>query len=273
VSGRNRYRRLESVSAAYGAGVRDGAVRLDGVGHSYGSAAPVLIDVGVAVEPGAVLVVRGRNGAGKTTLLRVAAGVLRPRAGRVRRIGRTGYLPQRSDDPPPRLSPLSWLVAVARMGGAAGCGDRLDILRALGVESATAALDTLSVGTLAKVTLAGALGGSPDVLVLDEPFASLDSAARDVALGLIASAARDGAAVLVSDHDGVAVGVGTHVAAVEGGRLVVEAVAAAARRVRIVGADGRGVRVDVVISVDERDPMLLRLLRGGGSIERVEEMP
>lgn len=248
-------------------------MRLDRVRHAYGSAAPVLIDVGIAVEPGAVLVVCGRNGAGKTTLLRVAAGVLRPRAGRVGRIGRTGYLPQRSDDPPPRLSPRSWLGAVAGMGGEDGCGDRLDILRALGVESAAAALDTLSVGTLAKVMLAGALGGSPDVLVLDEPFAALDFAARDVTLGLIASAARDGAAVLVSDHDGVAVGVATHVATIADGRLSVAASAVGGRRVRVVGADGGGAPVDVVVGADERDPLLLRLLRGGGSIQRVEELP
>jgi ABC-type Mn2+/Zn2+ transport system ATPase subunit len=159
------------------------------------------------------------------------------------------------------------------MGGAAGCEDRLDILRTLGVESAAAALDTLSVGTLAKVMLAGAFGGAPDVLVLDEPFASLDAAARDETLGLISSAARNGAAVLMSDHDDVAVGVATHVATLHGGRLSVQPAPVVPTRVRVVGADGSGAVIDVVVSAAERDPLLLRLLRDGGQVHRVEEVP
>jgi len=247
-------------------------MRLGGVRHAYRSAEPVLVDVTVAVEPGEVFVVHGRNGAGKTTLLRVAAGVLRPRGGTVEHDGRIGYLPQRSDDPPPRLSAATWLSTVAHMSGATSPSDQLDVLRMLGVDGATSPLDTLSVGTLAKVMLAGALGGAPDVVVLDEPFASLDSSATDTALELIAAAAADGAALLISDHDGAAASVATHIATITDQQLEVQSATSQPVRVRIIATDGEGSPIDVVVAAAARDPLLLQLLGGGGSIQRVEEV-
>lgn len=252
--------------------MRRGSLRLDGVWHAYGNATPVLADVSVAIEPGEVLVVHGRNGAGKTTLLRIAAGVLRPRAGTAKHNGRVGYLPQRSDDPPPRLSAAAWLSTVARTSGATATRDRLDLLRMLGVESAAAPLDTLSVGTLAKVMLAGAFGGAPDVVVLDEPFASLDSSAMKTTLELIGAAATDGAAVLISDHDGAAATVATRIATITDRRLDVQRAASRPARVRIVAADGKGSPIDVIVDAAARDPLLMQLLSNGGSIFRVEEV-
>jgi len=218
-------------------------------------------------------VVHGGNGAGKTTLLRMVAGVLRPRAGRVRREGRVGYLPQRSDEPPPRLAPAVWLEALSRMAGSgAGAGQR-ELLAALGVDRLTAPLDTLSVGTVAKVLLAGALGGAPGVLVLDEPFAALDTTTRAATLSLIASAARDGAVVVVSDHEGAATEVATHVGTIAGGRLSVQRAPGLTQRVRILGTEADGTTVDRIVPAGERDALLLHLLRDGGSVRRVEDVP
>lgn len=254
-------------------GVRDGQVELHGVRHSYRGAPPVLLDLDLAVSSGQVLVVHGRNGAGKTTLLRVMAGVLHPRAGRVARRGRLGYLPQRSDEPPPRLSAAAWLGALANMAGDGRGGDRLDALRRLGVDHASVPMDTLSVGSAAKVLLAAAVGGAPDVLVLDEPYAALDAAARDVTSTLIAAAARDGAAVVVSDHDGAATAVATHVATIADGRVSLENAAAPPARVHVVGIAPDGTTVDRIVSAGERDESLLHLLRGGGHVLRVEDVP
>jgi len=243
------------------------------VRYSYRGAAPVLADVDLAVEAGEVLAVHGGNGAGKTTLLRLIAGVLLPRAGTVRCQGRIGYLPQRSDEPPPRLAASAWLAALDRMGGRPDGSDRLAALRSLGVQDGTAPMDTLSVGTVAKVLLAGATGGSPGVLVLDEPFAALDADARAVALALIEAAAGDGAAVVVSDHEGAAAHVATSVATISGGRLVVQGAGHGSPSVHVVGVAADGSSVDAVVPADERDRLLLQLLRDGGQVLRVEDVP
>lgn len=246
---------------------------LQGVRHSYRGAPPVLVDVDVEVGAGDLLVVHGRNGAGKTTLLRVMAGLLRPRSGTVQCRGRVGYLPQRSDEPPPRLSAAAWLDALAGMAGHRPGPDRPEILRAVGLDRPASPMDTLSVGTVAKVLIAGAVAGAPDVLVLDEPLAALDAAARDATLSLLVAAARDGAAVVVSDHDGAAAGVATHVATISGGRLTVAAAGRPSPRVRIVAARADGTGVDLVVPVGEREAALLELLRDGAKVLRVEDVP
>jgi branched-chain amino acid transport system ATP-binding protein len=63
----------------------------------YGRAAPVLRGLTVEVPAGAIVCLVGPNGAGKSTVLKVASGLLRPRAGRIRLAGQdvTGYGPQR----------------------------------------------------------------------------------------------------------------------------------------------------------------------------------
>jgi ABC-type multidrug transport system ATPase subunit len=260
------------VYCPYAAAVGDAQLTLNGVGHSYRGAPHVLIDVDVDLDAGAVLAVHGRNGAGKTTLIRIVAGVLRPRTGRVGRRGRLAYLPQRSDEPPPRMSPSSWFRALAYMSGDGEVAGRVNTLRALGVEHASAPLDTLSVGTVAKVLLAGACGGNSDVLVLDEPFAALDTQARTAALGLLTAAAGRGAIVVVSDHDGAAADIATHVATITSGRLDVRPVTAAAADVRVVAVGRDGTRVEQVVTATERDALLLAVLRDGGSVLHVEDV-
>ncbi|MBS7546772.1 ABC transporter ATP-binding protein [Dietzia massiliensis] len=61
-----------------------GPLELTGVSHSYGGAAPALIDVDLTLAPGEVVAVVGSTGAGKSTLALVAAGTLTPSRGSVR---------------------------------------------------------------------------------------------------------------------------------------------------------------------------------------------
>jgi ABC-type multidrug transport system ATPase subunit len=196
-----------------------GRLSLAGVTFSFDRGIPVLRDVDLVAEPGSVTVVHGANGSGKTTLLRLAAGILRPGGGAVRRSRHVRYQPQAADDPPPSVTSAAWLTAMARMSGARDAAPSLQLLEQLGVRR-DLPLDEASRGTVSKVLIAAALGGPAGLVVLDEPFAALDTVARDAVAGMVRDAARDGAAVVLTMHsDGIDVGATTTVR-VEEGRLV-----------------------------------------------------
>lgn len=176
-------------------------MRLEDVGFRYHRRSRwVLRDLSLALPPGAIVEVTGANGAGKSTLLRLAAGLLRPRRGRVLdRPARVGYAPERfpADQP---FTARAYLTHMARLR-------RLDahawepLTAQLGF---TALLDTplpeLSKGSAHKVGLIQALMSDPELLILDEPFAGLDAATREALPALLGTHAKAGAAVLISDH-------------------------------------------------------------------------
>src|SRR5258708_2443046 len=146
-----------------------------------------LTDCTLSIPAGHVVGLVGPNGAGKTTLLSLAVGLLAPDAGTIEVLGgtpgagqaqlsRVGFLAQ---DAPvyARLSVVDHLKLGAHLtrgwaGGLARGGvDRLDL--APGKKA-----DTLSGGQRAQLALTLAVAKRPELLVLDEPVASLDPLAR-----------------------------------------------------------------------------------------------
>ncbi|SCE96258.1 ABC transporter [Micromonospora matsumotoense] len=182
-------------------------MRLENVRLRYGRGGPwVLRGVTARLDPGEVAVALGRNGAGKSTLLQLCAGVLRPVRGRVvDRPRHVGWVPERF----PADQPFTVTRYLTAMGRVAGLGradadravdrwtDRLGLIPFRGVR-----LPDLSKGTAQKVGLAQAMLRTPGLLVLDEPWEGLDSAARGLVPELIDEVLADGGAVLVSDHRG-----------------------------------------------------------------------
>src|SRR5262249_34631004 len=157
------------------------------VSKRYGLRAPVLRDVDLELPGGAVIAVDGANGAGKSTLLRLVAGVSVPSAGRVGRPPglRAGY-PPGGFAAAARVSGRGWLPELARVRGGGDRGE--DVAGALGA-ILDRPLTALSHGQRQRVALASALAGSPDAIVLDEPTAGLDEAARAALDELLRSAA------------------------------------------------------------------------------------
>ncbi|MBP2478236.1 ABC-type multidrug transport system ATPase subunit [Crossiella equi] len=176
-----------------------------GVGKRYGRGPMVISDVDLALPPGRTTVVRGRNGSGKSTLLRVVAGVCRPTTGRVLdRPRQVGYVPERFPahlrlSPKDYLRHLGAVRGLSRAGAASRGGELLERLAFAGEPDAP--MLRLSKGNTQKLALAQALLAPVDLLVLDEPWTGLDTASAAVLGELLAERARDGAAVVLIDHE------------------------------------------------------------------------
>jgi ABC-type Mn2+/Zn2+ transport system ATPase subunit len=249
------------------------ALSIRDMAYWYVTGVAVLDGADLTVAPGEVVMVRGPNGSGKTTLLRLAAGVAAPRRGVVRRVAGVGYQPQTGEEPPPRMPSSAWLAAIGRMRRDRGGTAPLDILDALGGVDAGQEMGMLSRGTVTKVLLAGALSGRPGLVLLDEPFAPLDAAARDAAAALISAAAAGGAGVLLSDHHGAGDLVATRRVRISGRRIAEDAPPVGEGHWKLVlraaGQPPRELRVPAAL----RDRTLLEALLRGEEVCRVEEVP
>ena len=189
-----------------------------------------LSDCTLAVPEGAIVGLVGPNGAGKTTLLQLIVGLLAPTTGAVRvlggppdvamRSGRVGFVAQDA----PTYAGLT--VADHLALGAGLNSHRWDAAAAqqrverLGLPPRQRA-GRLSGGQRAQLALTLALSKRPDLLVLDEPVASLDPLARRAFLDeTVAAATNTSTAVLLSTHLVADLAhTCTHVVVVAGGRI------------------------------------------------------
>jgi NitT/TauT family transport system ATP-binding protein len=154
-------------------------LELDGVHQRFGDV-DVLRDLSLRVMPGEFVALVGPSGCGKTTLLNLCAGWLEPTRGAVRRPDRLRMVFQQDG-----LFP--WLTAAenVRLGlrhvTEPDERDRrtADLLRLVRLDRFTHHYPhQLSGGMRQRVELVRALGGETDLLLMDEPFSSLDYLAR-----------------------------------------------------------------------------------------------
>jgi ABC-2 type transport system ATP-binding protein len=170
-----------------------------------------LRSVSLAIPAGSLTALVGPNAAGKSTLIKTFVGFERPTSGQVTIAGvdpardrqialaHTGYIPQ-----VPALyreyTVADHLDLAARLRPGFNRSAAIERLSALGIP-ARARGSELSGGQQAQVGLAVALGTGADILLLDEPLASLDPLARHEFLTLLADIAQArGATVLLSSH-------------------------------------------------------------------------
>jgi len=153
-------------------------IAVDGVSVSFGGP-DRLREVSLEIQEPETLAIMGANGAGKTTLLKLIAGLTEPDSGTVAVDGVVGFAPE---DPEAGLFAETVAEEVAFFPRNRG----LDVQTRR--QAAMAAMDiseigdrdpfSLSVGEQRRVSIAAALAGGPDVLVLDEPTRGLDAAAE-----------------------------------------------------------------------------------------------
>lgn len=171
----------------------------------------VLDEVSFTVEPGDVVGVLGKNGAGKTTLLELMLGFTPASSGSVQMFThdsfrmpgsarkRIGFVPQQDE----LLNPLSARDQLRVIASFYENWDSelIDTLSRQWEIDLSERVKNLSVGQRQKLSILLALGHRPDVLVLDEPVASLDPIARRQFMEQIVSVSADGArSVIFSSH-------------------------------------------------------------------------
>jgi ABC-2 type transport system ATP-binding protein len=169
----------------------------------------VLDDVSLEVPRGSVTGLLGPSGGGKSTMMRAVVGVQVVAGGTVHVLGlpagvpalreRLGYVTQ-APSVYGDLSVRENLRYFARVLGAPGTDvDR--VVEEVDLDSHVDALvNRLSGGQVARVSLAVALLGQPEVLVLDEPTVGLDPVLRRDLWALFARLAESGRTLLVSSH-------------------------------------------------------------------------
>lgn len=202
-----------SAEAPASSRAREPAIDLVGLRRDFGERS-ALDDVDLRVDSGASVAILGPNGSGKSTLLRILAGLLRPTAGRVsvlgfelpkqthRLRGRVGYL---GHDPLlyRDLSPRENLQLTASLHGIEperGAPRIAGLIDAVGMSArADDRVAELSAGMKQRIDICRAVLHEPPLLLLDEPDAHLDVAARREIAPLISAA--DGRTRLVVSHD------------------------------------------------------------------------
>ena len=169
----------------------------------------VLHGVGFDLRTGSVTGLLGPSGCGKTTLIRAIAGlqakvtgdvqVLDLPAGSPKLRGRIGYVTQEPSVYGDLTVTENLRFFAAVLGVPAADVDR--VIDAVDLRShATARVDRLSGGQRSRASLAAALLGNPELLVLDEPTVGLDPVLRRDLWELFHRLAADGATLLVSSH-------------------------------------------------------------------------
>jgi ABC-2 type transport system ATP-binding protein len=184
---------------------------LRGLQLAYTGGPSVLDGLDWQLLPGQVVGLLGRNGAGKTTLLETLLGLRTPQAGTVQLFGqpaaqlddaaraRIGYVPQHSDlfesfTPAQLLAYFQSFYPRWNSAKVEGLLSRWDIQR-------HQRIGKLSGGQQQRLSIIRALAHDPDLLVLDEPVASLDPAGRrDFLRELVEQVLERGTTVVFSTH-------------------------------------------------------------------------
>jgi ABC-type lipoprotein export system ATPase subunit len=180
---------------------------LQGIGVRFGDR-HALRDVSACFESGVAVAISGPSGAGKSSLLAVLGGLLRPHAGDV-------LYP---DGHPRRLE---WIAQENRLLSRRSALDNVklsclgqsmgDEPAAIAARAAMGLVDIihlqhqpafkLSGGERQRVAVARAIASRPDLILADEPTASLDATSRDLVTDALVAAASAGAAIVIATHD------------------------------------------------------------------------
>ena len=208
-------------------------IEIAGLRKAYAGRA-VLDGVDLVVRPGELVALLGPNGAGKTTTVEIVEGYRTPDAGTVRVLGvephrggpvlraRVGLMLQGGAGLEPRGTPRDLVALYAAFHDGARRVD--DLLEQVGLTAvAGTRVRRLSGGERQRLSLALALVGEPEVLILDEPTAGMDPEARRATRDLVAALRDEGRTILLTTHDlGDVERLADRVAILHRGRIVAE---------------------------------------------------
>lgn len=197
----------------------DPVLDLRSASFGYGGR-PVARDVTFAVRPGEVIAVLGPNGAGKSTILKGLLGLndhlggdfslFGQPADRLRDRTRLGYVPQRHTLSNSVRATVREVVDVGRLPHRPwwlreSASDRSHVDAALAQvglsDRAASDVAALSGGQQRRALIARALAGQPDILLMDEPTAGVDTASQEVLAQVLQRLAASGTTLLIVTHE------------------------------------------------------------------------
>lgn len=219
-------------------------IEIKGLGHWFGKGElrrQILFDVDLSIAPGEIVILTGPSGSGKTTLLTLIGALRAVEGGSLELFGhqlngasdddrvavrrRIGFIFQQHNllkflsarqnvemtlELDPTLDAAERAHRATAMLTAVGLGARLDHVPS-----------KLSGGQKQRVAVARALVGSPELVLADEPTASLDKVTGQEVATLIERLARErGAPILLVTHDPRIFGIADRIVAMEDGRIV-----------------------------------------------------
>ncbi len=188
---------------------------LDAITKRYGDGPAILNGLSRTFAPGTLSLLVGPNGAGKTTLLRLLSVLSYPTGGTVRYgdldvhahphryLSHVGLV-HADAQLPEHLSAvelLEWILR-SREGWGDDASTRIDTLltRLQLDERRENLIGTYSSGMTQKTQIAAALVADPEVLLMDEPLRSLDTATADATVDLLSTFVADGGLAVIASH-------------------------------------------------------------------------
>jgi putative ABC transport system ATP-binding protein len=199
------------------------AIAAGEIGYAYDrgrEVSPVLRSLSLTVAPGEVVIVTGASGAGKTTLLTLCGALRSPQEGELRVLGKDlralcrvqqrelrssiGFIFQSHNLIDALTAGQNVLMSLQGRLSLSEAGNRAEaVLASLGLAARVDALpEQLSGGEKQRVAVARALIRDPELILADEPTASLDDVSAAVVKEAISDAARlSSCAVLLVTHD------------------------------------------------------------------------
>lgn len=219
------------------------AISIDNVSKSYlegGRAEPVLRAINLEVELGQMLMLVGPSGSGKTTLLSIMGCLLHPTSGSVRIEGREVTHASEQELAGVRLRKLGFVfqgfnlfpaltarenvelaLDLQQVRGPAAHERANRLLEQVGLVHQSGLFpEALSMGQKQRVAIARALAGDPNIILADEPTASLDAHSGRMVLELLRALALDQRrAMVVVTHDSRALEFADRIVHLQNGRL------------------------------------------------------
>lgn len=201
---------------------------------------PALRGVNLDLYPGELVLLMGPSGSGKTTLLSIMGCILAATSGSVRVVGKEVTGLDESQLPAVRLGHIGFIFQGFNLFQTLTAGENVELMLGLkgmqGKEAVRRARDLLaevglgtkynsfpsdlSGGEKQRVAIARALAGEPQVILADEPTASLDSTTGRNVLGVLRRLAHDrGRGVVVVTHDPRALGFADRIIQIEDGMI------------------------------------------------------
>ncbi|OTA27016.1 hypothetical protein B9G54_03035 [Alloscardovia macacae] len=251
------------------------ALELSHVSFSYDGKHDVLQDISLTVPRGQWLTIVGANGSGKSTLSRLLSAVSAPTSGTLTVLGNTlfdtdgvhrdayirarhglSYVTQNPEDHIVGATVKDDVAFEPENLGFAPCDTASAVQHALGQTGMLAFSDTdpqhLSGGQQQRVAIASALAASPDLLILDEPFAYVDMAARRSILSSLSAQHSRGVTIIIITHHESVAALGERVITLGDGRIVQDGKPTSASADESISAE----RIPVPVQNEVAQPVL-----------------